>query len=307
MNKKAFTLLSLPTAKNTRQVIEKFPFPIKLTKGRYPGIKIMIRKGNVKILHEETDIKNFSFVWLSSGWNQRDFAYALHLYLESKKTPHSHVEKSSSKVTDCLVFALNDLPMPDTVFVGRTNIEKNIPLIKKVCGFPLIVKDIRGSQGKHSAHISSEKEFIEKMAHLPKSKKFLFQRFIPNDYDWGIMVANGVVVAGEKSYPSNGEFRNNTCNGAKECFVDVKNIPEEIKAMAIKASGLLGLSWSRADIIIDKETNKPYLLEVNRFPGITSESNEVLGAYTFLLSHISPSMQKVPSVKRFLRQILSRS
>ncbi len=286
MSEKIFTLLSIPTVKNTQQVVKKFPFPINLTRGAYRDIEIIIYKGDVQIFHKGVNTSDFSFVWLSSGWTQRDLAYALNLYFNYTNTPHSYVEKSTSKVTDCVVFGLNDLPMPDTVFVSRANVEQNIPLIKRVCGFPLIVKDIRGSQGKDSVYIATELELMEKMTHLPKSKKFLFQRFIPNDYDWGIMIANGVVVAGEKSYPTNGEFRNNTCNGAAECFVDIAEIPDEIKNIAIKASGLLGLSWSRADIIINKQTGLPYLLEVNRFPGITSKSNEVQGAYTFLASHI---------------------
>ena len=101
------------------------------------------------------------------------------------------------------------------------------------------------------------------------------------------MVVNGVVVAGERSYPAEGEFRNNARNGADERFVDVAEIPEEIRTMAIRASGCLGLFWSRADIIIDRETGRPYLLEVNRYPGITAGSDEVTGAYTFLASHIA--------------------
>jgi len=287
MNKKTFTLLGLPAVKNTRQVMDKFPFPIDLTIGRYGELKFVFHQGKIQVLHKESDTRDFSFVWLSSNWDQRDLAHAICLYLKSTKTPHSYVEESTSKITDCMVFGLNNLPMPDTLFVSRKNIAKDIPLIKKVCGFPLIIKDSKGSQGKYSAFAANETELLEKTSNLPKSKNFIFQRFIPNEYDWGIMVANGVVVSGEKSYPSNGEFRNNTCNGAKEIFIDTEDIPKKIKDIAIKASASLGLSWSRADIIIDKNTGLPYLLEVNRFPGITSNSDEVLGAYTFLNYDIS--------------------
>lgn len=297
MSKKPFTLLCLPATKSTRQVIKKFPFPIDLTEGTYLDIELIFHKGVVQILHRQVDISGFSFVWLTSDWNCRDIAYALSLYFESMKTSHSSVEKSTSKVTDCMVFGLNNLPIPDTVFVSRTTAEKSIPLIEEVCGYPLIIKDIRGSQGKHSEYVHSKSDLLEKMRGLPTSKKFLFQRYVSNEYDWGIMVANGVVVAGEKSYPFKGEFRNNSCNGAKEYFVEVANIPKEIKEIAIKASGLLDLSWCRVDIIIDKYTGVPYLLEVNRYPGITSGSSEVLGAYAFLASHISPMYRASVYVK----------
>jgi len=287
MTKKPFTLLSLPATQSAQQVVNKFPFPIELTRGSYKDLKFTFRSSAIKVLYGESDIRDFSFIWLASGWSNRDSAYALWLYLEATNTNHSYVEKSPSKLTDCVEFALNKIPMPDTIFLSRGSIKGNMSLIKETCGFPLIIKDVRGCQGKYSAYVSDEKDLLEKMKKLPRSKKFLFQCFIPNDYDWGIMVADGVVVSGEKSYPSNGEFRNNACNGAKECFVDVSDIPEEIKNMAIKASSLLGLSWSRTDIIIDKNTSLPYILEVNRYPGITSKSDEVSGAYTFLSSHIS--------------------
>ena len=292
-----FTLFTLPSARNVDQVLKKFPFPIELTRGNYRDLELTFHKGAVEVLHNGKSTKDFSFVWLSSGWNRRDFAYALHLYFEALGTPHSYVEKNTSKITDCMVFAVSGLPIPDGVFLSRSKIKEGMPLIKKVCGYPLIIKDIRGAKGKDSRYVADEADLLEIMGELPKNKQFLFQRYIPNEYDWGLMVANGVVVAGEKSYPSEGEFRNNSCNGAKECFVDVADIPEEIKAIAIKASGLLGLSWSRADIIIDKQTSLPYLLEVNRYPGITSESHEVLGAYTFLASHISPSTLSNPLLK----------
>ena len=244
------------------------------------------------MLHRGIDTRHFSFVWLTSGWSCRDTAYALRLYFEFTKTPHSYAEKNTSKVTDCMVFSLHGLPIPDTVYVSRANFESSMPLIKKICGYPLIIKDIRGSKGKDSEYVANESELLKKMAALPKNKRFLLQRFITNEYDWGIMVVNGQVVSGEKSYPSQGEFRNNTCNGAKEHFVTVAEIPKNIQEMAIQASGLLGLSWSRADIIIDKQTGFPYLLEVNRYPGITADSTEVLGAYTFLASHITPSLSE---------------
>ncbi|MBP7811787.1 MAG: hypothetical protein KA054_03015 [Candidatus Moranbacteria bacterium] len=292
MTRDTFTLLSLPSARSTKQALQKFPFPIQHTAGQYRDISLSFRPGEVRVLHQGIDTRNFSFVWLTSGWNCRDIAYALRLYFESTGTPHSYAEKNTSKITDSMVFALQNLPLPETVYVSRSSFEANMPLIREICGYPLIIKDIRGSKGKDSEYVATEAELLEKMASLPRNKRFLLQRFIQNEYDWGIMVVNGKVVSGEKSYPSQGEFRNNTCNGAKEHFVEVESIPENIQDIAIRASGILGLSWSRADIIIDKLTGLPYLLEVNRYPGITADSTEVLGAYTFLASHITPGLSE---------------
>ncbi|HWQ59789.1 MAG TPA: hypothetical protein VN420_01425 [Candidatus Fimivivens sp.] len=282
-----FSLLSLPALSATRDIVGRFPFPIDFTPGSYRHIAFVFRESRVRVLFKGVDTRDFSFVWLTSSWDQRDLAYALRLYLESTDTPHTSVEKSPSKITDTMHFSLHGLPIPDTVFVDRKNAEQDMALITETCGYPLIIKDVLGSRGKFSEYVSSESELLETVARLPTDRQFLFQRYIRNEYDWGIMVANGEVVSGEKSYPSEGEFRNNTCNGAKERFADVANIPENIRAIAIKASGLLGLAWSRADIIVDRDSGLPYLLEVNRFPGITTGSNEESAAYSFLASHIT--------------------
>ncbi|MCA9382023.1 hypothetical protein KC660_01290, partial [Candidatus Dojkabacteria bacterium] len=167
------------------------------------------------------------------------------------------------------------------------NILKYIERIEEVCSYPLIVKDINGSGGKHSAHITNREELLKEYNSLPKHKKYMFQSYIVNDYDWGVMVANGRIVSAEKSYKLDGEFRNNAAQGAEEVFVKAGEIPENIKEIASRASEALKLTWSRSDILIQKDTGKAFLLEVNRFPGITSGSTEVTGAQQFIMSHLN--------------------
>ena len=286
MTPKKLKLLVLPSVSNMDQVVKKISLPVDLTKGRFRNIEFIFKDNQVSVLHKNIDLKNFSFVWLCSSWGSRDLAYAVQLYLDFHKIPHTHVEKGTSKLTDQMALSLENIPAPDTLFFGHKDVRKSLSQIQKVCGYPLVIKDIRGSRGAHSLIINSEAELLEKITALPRHKSFIFQKYIANEYDWGIMVANGAVVSGEKSYPCQGEFRNNTCNGAKEVFVDPLDIPQAIKEIAIKNSVLLNLSWSRSDIIIDKNTQKPYVLEVNRLPGISAKTSEVEGAYKFLSSQI---------------------
>ena len=286
MTPKKLKLLVLPSVSNMDQVVKKISLPVDLTKGRFKNIEFIFKDNQVSVLHKNIDLKNFSFVWLCSSWGSRDLAYAVQLYLDFHKIPHTHVEKGTSKLTDQMALSLENIPAPDTLFFGHKDVCKSLSQIQKVCGYPLVIKDIRGSRGAHSLIINSEAELLEKITALPRHKSFIFQKYIANEYDWGIMVANGVVVSGEKSYPCQGEFRNNTCNGAQEVFVDPLDIPQAIKEIAIKNSVLLNLSWSRSDIIIDKNTQKPYVLEVNRLPGISAKTSEVEGAYKFLSSQI---------------------
>jgi ribosomal protein S6--L-glutamate ligase/gamma-F420-2:alpha-L-glutamate ligase len=279
-----FNLLVLPSIENIDEIIKGFEFQINLTKADYSELEFRFIDNNVQLLYRNVDIINFSYVWLSSFWGTRDLAYSVHLYLENTSVPHSYVEQATSKVTDQLKFAQNGITTPNTYYVGRHDITKYVEEIEEVCGYPLIIKDIKGSRGKYSAFCGNRIELLKTISEFPNHRKYMFQEYIPNEYDWGVLVANGVVVSAEKSYHSDGEFRNNVCNGSTEVFVDIKDVPEDIKNIAINSSNLLELKWSRSDIVIDKISGLPYLLEVNRFPGITSGTTEVKGAQTFLKS-----------------------
>lgn len=286
-------LLILPSIKNIDEIVKGISNSIDFTKGSFSRVEFRFKDNRVQLLHKDVDLKDFSSVWLSSFWGSRDLAYAVKLYLGHFGTPHTYVEKSTSKITDKVKFTLNNILVPDAFFMDTRNIADYIEKVEEVCSYPLVIKDTKGSRGKYSAYISNRKELLAKFPELPKHRKYLFQKFIPNEYDWGVLVANGKVVSAEKSYPKNGEFRNNACNGAKEVFVEMKDIPKKIQEMAVKASGTLGLSWSRSDIIVDKNTDIPYILEVNRYPGITSGTSEVTGAQQFLKSHLNSIYDQV--------------
>jgi len=285
-------ILILPAVSNMEEITKKFPFKITLTKGYYRHIEFIFQGEDFSILYKGKNLRNFSFVWLSSSWHSRDLAYAIKLYLEKYEIPHTFVEKGTSKVTDHTLFALHNLPVPHTLFLDYKDIKPHLDRIRDICDYPVVIKDIKGSKGSKSVLAQSEDELLSALETLPKNKKYLFQQYIPNDYDWGVLVANGEVVSGEKSYPQEGEFRNNTCNGAREVFIEKAMIPKNIQDIAIQAGKSLGLSWSRSDIIIDKNTQNPYLMEVNRLPGLTSKTSEVEGAYTFLSQQIQNSFHK---------------
>jgi len=280
-------LLILPSVKNMDQVVKGISSDISFTKGSFSRVEFRVKDNKIQLLHKGIDLKDFSSVWLSSFWRSRDLAYAAKLYLDHFGASHTYVEKSTSKITDQVQFVLNNILVPNTFFVDTHDIADYAKKIEEVCGYPLIIKDIRGSGGRYSAYIKNRQELLVKFSKLSKHRKYLFQKFIPNEYDWGILVVNGRVVSAEKSYPKHNEFRNNACNGAKEVFMETKDVPKPIQDIAIKASKILGLSWSRSDIIVDKNTNIPYLLEVNRCPGITSGTSEVSGAQQFLRSHLN--------------------
>ncbi len=80
------------------------------------------------------------------------------------------------------------------------------------------------------------------------------------------------IVAPEGNYDYNNKYFTNTTQYLVPC-----GLPEGeeavIQALVLKAYRVLGCrGWARADVMIDARTRKPYLLEINTSPGMTSHS-----------------------------------
>lgn len=276
---KHISVLVLPSVKNIKNAANTVP-EATITAGTFKKLIITLDSAP-SIRYDGQDIESFDAVWLSSFWRTRALAYAVKQYLDDRKVPSTWVEPASSKLSDQMTFCLAGLPMPKTFFCSSHDANTFIDELEEYCGYPCVIKDNKGSRGAQSILVYSREEFLLAWKDLPKHKYYHIQEFIPNDFDWGIMVVNGQVVSGEKSYHSPEDFRNNACNGAEETFINVNDIPNNIKKLAIQASSSLGLSWSRADILINKNTGEGFLLEVNRSPGITEGSTEEKGSQKF--------------------------
>lgn len=284
--KKMLKILAMPHLSAMNEIEKQFKNPTTIETSGLAELIFTITNNKLEIFHKGVDIITYDFVWIRSNWNVRDLGYAVTKYLQAHHVPTTPSEKTTSKVTDHVLFSLNNINAPNTVHLHVDELKKHLDIIDKVCGYPLIIKDIRGLGGMLSYLVHNSEELIKTVQSLPKHRRYIFQEYIPNDFDWGVMVSKGEVVSGEKSYPAPGEFRNNACHGSREEFVSVSDIPSNVKQMAIDASEALGLEWSRADIIINKKTQAPYILEVNRAPGVTSKSDEVTAAYNHLSSVI---------------------
>lgn len=275
-------ILIIPAVGTLCEVIKKYKNKYDFVFGSYRNLEIHFEQTGITILHKGVNIKEYDKVWISSMWETRDIAYTLNLYLEANNIPHTYTESTCSKITDQMKLAIAGLKTPNTWYSTKKNISCYVGSIEKVCKYPMVIKDTFGSRGKYASYISNVYDLVATRISLPENKRYMVQEFIPNDYEWGVLVVNGTIVSAEKSYPKVGEHRNNACNGAKEVFVPVSKIPKEIQELVIKSAKVLNLNWCRVDILEDKNTGTSYILEVNRYPGITSKSNEVKGAEKFL-------------------------
>ena len=194
-------------------------------------------------------------------------AYLLHLYLKSKTIPHNKPNIHTTKLSDIFFIASKGICVPNTFFQNglKINSEKILE-IGKICKFPCIYKTLLGSLGDSVYLIDNKDEIREIIKRNGKYNKYIFQEFIPNDFDYRVVVANNKASSVCKRTRVKDKYRNNVALGAKEEFINIKDTPQVILDIAVQASQALNLNWAGVDVVTDKNTNKNYVLEVNRRP-----------------------------------------
>ena len=149
-------------------------------------------------------------------------------------------------------------------------------------GLPLIVKPARegSSLGLTKVkHVSELKAAFELAAKLDRD--VMAEQCIVGDELTCPMIGQGMHVralpmiriqAPDANYDYHHKYVSNDTQYICPPGLD-SNLEDAIEKLAIQSYQALGCSgWGRADVMIDRATQKPYLLEMNTSPGMTSHS-----------------------------------
>ena len=160
----------------------------------------------------------------------------------------------------------NKLPFPASVLVFS---HKSVGSVIDKFKFPVIVKASTTHQGR-GVYLANSKQEIEKIIkeNSEISPSFIIREFIPNDSDIRVFTVGYRAIGAMRRIPQKGEFRSNISLGGIGEKFDLEKYPE-VKYIAEKVSEITGTEIAGVDIIINKETGKPYILEINPGPQFT--------------------------------------
>ena len=162
------------------------------------------------------------------------------------------------------VLQSSGIHVPKTVtFADPSHIDH---AIRRVGGYPFILKRLKGTQGNAVFLINDVDKAHRKIGkYIRKRKPFLIQQYIKESQgtDLRCFVVGGKVVGAMKRVAAKGEFRANIHKGGKGLKADLSNAERE---MAIDAAEILGLHIAGVDIL--RSDDGPMLLEVNSSPGL---------------------------------------
>ncbi len=166
-------------------------------------------------------------------------------------------------VTEYLAQAEAGLPSPKTAVIYSGKV---IPQIIEDFDFPIIVKNGMVHKGKEVYKVNNEAELSEKVSAIRESgNPVVIREFIPNDGDLRIFTVNYMAIAAMKRISTKGEFRSNISLGGKGKNINLDSEPK-IQKLAEDASRAVKVPIAGVDIIINKDTGTPYILEINSCP-----------------------------------------
>jgi D-alanine-D-alanine ligase len=172
-----------------------------------------------------------------------------------------------------------DLATPKFVMLKK---DSNLDEVVKYLGLPIIVKPARegSSLGLSKVTDASDlKAAFELAAKLDRD--VMAEQCILGDELTCPIVGDGEgaralpvirIVAPDSNYDYHNKYFSNDTRYLCPTGLDLQ-LEEEVQALALNAYKALGcMGWGRADVMIDNQTKKPYLLEMNTAPGMTSHS-----------------------------------
>ncbi|MDD2225262.1 MAG: hypothetical protein PHP97_03820 [Candidatus Shapirobacteria bacterium] len=136
--------------------------------------------------------------------------------------------------------------------------------------WPVIIKGSGGDRGTRVYKADNLEQMEKLVRDLRKSetdegRRYMLQEFIPNDGDYRVLVLGEKVLGVMKRSSQNkDEFKNNYSAGGK---VELAELPEEIKQLAVKAAKVCGLAVAGVDVAFrDNDLKAPVIWEVNKGP-----------------------------------------
>ncbi len=181
-------------------------------------------------------------------------------------------EYSTSKQVQYLDLYRAGLSFPKTICAHSVKNLEEILRGNDRFKFPLIVKSNTDCQGKDNYLFKSWQQMANFFAQND-AQDYIIQEYIPNSFDYRVFIFGENYCVSKKVRLAGEGHRNNVALGAVESIVsDLDPVIIKDCFAAVKSAGV---SLAGVDVVVDEQSGKHYILEVNvNNPGITLNQNE---------------------------------
>lgn len=269
-----------PKMKNFLQMIGKDLNQKKVSHSffSFEEIELFLERKKIKLLVDGKPLTTWSAIYPRKVGKNRGLAHILAqlsknlgIYFIDRYHEQTKDSSDTAKIIQMFRLALAGISIPKTYFAGSYS-KKHLRNAVSYLKLPVVVKECNTSQGAGVFLAKSlrelEKILLRRFKQDDKKEIFL-QEFIPNDFEYRILVTGNKIAATEKKIRSKKEaFRNNVHLGAKEEFVDISRVGNRIKKEALLAAKITNVQVAGVDII-ERKDGSPIIFEVNSCPAFT--------------------------------------
>lgn len=250
-------------------------YGLQFSQGSLKDIHIIIKDNQLQVIESMTgkDLKSFEAVHFNMWDMAPQQALAAALYLQKLGIPTSNEEPlgilAATKVGEIARMADHGVALPNT-FISSNRETLKVFKANPLFDYPFIAKAAYTFGGKMNYLVKNYQELEEALLAHP-DQIFVLQEFIPNNFDYRVLVMGGkirLVMKRERDTNSKTHL-NNTSQGAAAEIVPVSSLSKAMQRDALKAAELtLRSGFSGVDLIINSVTGQHYILEVNNPPAI---------------------------------------
>lgn len=199
-------------------------------------------------------------------------------------TNSSASEQCMNKATTKSIWAQHDLPLAPSVLanIGELTPDINFPL-------PWAVKPILEGSSIGISKVTNTKELDEalELAWQYDNQALIEQWIEGGEYTVSILGGKTLpvihIIADHGFYDYESKYHSDETQYLCPCGLP-NTLEKQLQSIALDAFNLIGAkTWGRVDYILDKD-QKPYLLEINTVPGMTSHSLTPMAAKAIGLS-----------------------
>jgi glutathione synthase/RimK-type ligase-like ATP-grasp enzyme len=243
----------------------------------YNDVGLEISDGILRafIALDERDIhESFAAVYFKSYFRHHEQATAIAEALREHHTPYVGRELEhyipAFKLSQLARLARGGVRVPHTIYLPIAHYQNQYDKLVEKLGKPFIFKAIDGSTGEFNYLIKSEEQ-LKKVIADSHGFHYIAQAFIPNESDLRVLiVGDEIKLVIERRRADDSTHLNNTSQGAQATLLSVNDLSESLQNLSLQAAKMMNRDVAGVDVMLEKDTGIPFILEVNASPQIAS-------------------------------------
>lgn len=240
---------------------------VNLVPINYQDLVLRQKNKKIDILYDNSPLSSFDLFYFRAVGSSLEWANLLIMYARQNKIPVVDEYLKTWGPMRRLKSISGMILVQEGISYPRTSlIDNRQQLLQEVKNFnyPFILKrSIGGRHGLGTIMVNNVQTLERAIKGRIGNNSFLIQDYIPNDGDYRIFLVGYQVLGGFKRQKKVEKLILNRSLGPSE---GLEEIPTKIADLAVRAARVLKVEVCGIDLVIDKRTSEPAIIEANEAP-----------------------------------------